>query len=580
MTYRSFSTIFSVFLLICSSSSAQKKKPNVIVILTDDQGYGDVRSHGNPVLKTPNLDRLRGESVRFTDFHVAPMCSPTRSQLMTGMDAMRNGATAVCQGRSMVRNDIKIMPQFFNEAGYATGLFGKWHLGDSYPFLPNFRGFQEVVSFRAWGITSLADYWGNSYFDPVLMHNGVDTKYKGFSTDIFFSEAMNWIEKCRSENKPFFAYIPTNTPHVPEIVAEKYSKKYQGTYQDKPIPHEFYGMIANIDENIGKLEFFLKERGLHDNTILIFLSDNGTQNDKAQDIFNAGMRDRKTSAYEGGHRVPLFIRWVDGKLQHGTDISELTQVQDLLPTLAELCNLNSGIVEFDGVSLAGLLTGQQKKLTDRMCVSQYKVSGKKWTPAVVMWNKWRLVNGKELYNITNDPGQQKNVFENFPEITAKMMSYYDNWYEKVEPEFERDRNIIVGSKEGNPVKLYANDWQGDYCDNREGLISCNGKGYWDVIVRQEGFYEIELRRWPEESGKSLIEPFDKSPSMQKSARPIAKAQLLIQDIDLTINTRPEESVARFVVPLKAGKTKLTTILMDKDGKLLASAMYVKVKLIN
>jgi len=580
MTTRFITSLIPLFLLFGPSVLAQKKNPNVIIILTDDQGYGDVQSHGNPVLKTSNLDKLRAESVRFTDFHVAPMCSPTRGQLMTGKDAMRNGATAVCQGRSMVRSDIKLMPKFFAEAGYATGLFGKWHLGDSYPYLPNFRGFQEVISFRAWGITSLADYWGNSYFDPVLMHNGVDTKYNGYSTDIFFKEVMTWIEKCTIKKKPFFAYIPTNTPHIPEIVAKRYSDQYQGTFHGKPIPYEFYGMIANIDENIGKLEAFLKEKGLRDNTILIFMSDNGTQNGEAQSVFNAGMRDRKTSVYEGGHRVPLFVRWVDGKLQHGTNIAELTQVQDLLPTLIELCNLNSGRNKFDGTSLARLLKGQQKKLNDRMCVVQYKVSGAKWDPALVMWNKWRLVNGKELFNIKNDPGQQENSIKKFPAVARKMLAHYDNWYKKVKPEFDRDRFIIVGSKEANPVSLYANDWNGDYCDNLGGLISCKSKGNWNLIVGRAGSYEIELRRWSEESLKTLTEPFDNSLNMQKSARPIAKAQLLIQDIDQTIDTKPEATVARFVVQLKAGKTKLTTNLVDKDGKLLANAMYVKVKRIN
>jgi len=580
MTTRFITSLIPLFLLFGPSVLAQKKNPNVIIILTDDQGYGDVQSHGNPVLKTSNLDKLRAESVRFTDFHVAPMCSPTRGQLMTGKDAMRNGATAVCQGRSMVRSDIKLMPKFFAEAGYATGLFGKWHLGDSYPYLPNFRGFQEVISFRAWGITSLADYWGNSYFDPVLMHNGVDTKYNGYSTDIFFKEVMTWIEKCTIKKKPFFAYIPTNTPHIPEIVAKRYSDQYQGTFHGKPIPYEFYGMIANIDENIGKLEAFLKEKGLRDNTILIFMSDNGTQNGEAQSVFNAGMRDRKTSVYEGGHRVPLFVRWVDGKLQHGTNIAELTQVQDLLPTLIELCNLNSGRNKFDGTSLARLLKGQQKKLNDRMCVVQYKVSGAKWDPALVMWNKWRLVNGIELFNIKNDPGQQENSIKKFPAVAHKMLAHYDNWYKKVKPEFDRDRFIIVGSKEANPVSLYANDWNGDYCDNLGGLISCKSKGNWNLIVGRAGSYEIELRRWSEESLKTLTEPFDNSLNMQKSARPIAKAQLLIQDIDQTIDTKPEATVARFVVQLKAGKTKLTTNLVDKDGKLLANAMYVKVKRIN
>ena len=553
-------------------------KPNVILILTDDQGYGDLSCHGTPVLKTPHLDHLYNVSVRFTDFHVAPMCTPTRGQLMSGRDAMRNGATAVCQGRSMMHSDIKIMPQFFEDAGYATGIFGKWHLGDSYPHRPRFRGFQEVVSFRAWGITSLADYWGNGYFDPVLIHNGVDTKYDGYCTDIFFNEAIRWITKCQSENKPFFAYIPTNTPHVPEVVAEEYSKPYQGTHEGLPIPANFYGMIANIDDNIGRLEAFLKESGLRDNTILIFMSDNGTQNKMAQDIFNAGMRDRKTSVYEGGHRVPLFVRWIDGKLQHGSDIQELTQVQDLLPTLIELCGLDYGEGKFDGTSLAGLLRGEKKELADRMCVSQYRVSGEKWNPAVVMWDKWRLVGGNELYNIGNDPGQQKNVYSEFSEVTEKMNAHYNSWYQEVRPTFDRKRYIIIGSDESNPLTLYASDWQGSYCDNRGGLTKADGNGYWDIIVERDGVYEIELQRWSEESEKTLTDSFDGK--SERGARPISKAQLIVSEFNQILNTKPEDRSATFTVNLKAGKTKLTTNLLDQGGNVLTGAMYVKVKRID
>ena len=220
---------------------ANAHRPNVIILLTDDQGYGDISAHGNPVLKTPEIDKLREQSARFTDFHVAPMCTPTRGELMTGMDAMHNGATAVCQGRSMIRNDIKIMPQYFKDAGYATGLFGKWHLGDSYPHRPRFRGFDEVLSFRAWGITSLADVWMNDYFDPTLMVNGVDTKFEGYCTDIFFDKAMAWMETCQKRDQPFFLYLPTNTPHSPRKVANAYSDPYKGKHEGKLIPENSMG---------------------------------------------------------------------------------------------------------------------------------------------------------------------------------------------------------------------------------------------------------------------------------------------------------------------------------------------------
>ena len=581
MTYRTLLGPLAAGLLLATATppadaqpSSSTQKPNVIIILTDDQGYGDVQSHGNPVIKTPAMDTLRSESVRFTDFHVAPMCTPTRGQLMTGLDAMRNGATAVCQGRSMMRNDLKIMPQYFADAGYATGLFGKWHLGDTYPHRPRFRGFQEVVSFRAWGITSLADYWMNGYFDPVLMHNSVDKTYAGYCTDIFFNEAMTWMARCKQDKKPFFAYIPTNTPHVPEIVAGHYAAPYRTRHNGKPVPANFFGMIANIDENLGKLEAFLKRQGLRDNTILIYMADNGTQNGAAQRLFNAGMRDRKTSVYEGGHRVPCFVRWIDGKLQHGKDIADLTQIQDLLPTLADFCGLDLGDATLDGTSLAGILKGTQKKLDDRMCVVQYMVDGRKWRPAVVLWNTWRLVNGKALFNIKDDPGQRTNLFDKHPDIVKKMSDHYDRWHETVAPLYAKKRFITIGSPQSNPAILYASDWQGAYCDNRGGLIGAKGNGYWDIIVDRDGAYDIELRRWPKESGKRFVEFF--SGTVKHGARPIAKARLKIADFDKTVDTKADDSCATFSVNLKAGKTTLFTELQNKDGTPLCGAMYVTV----
>ena len=262
----------------------------------------------------------------------------------------------------MMRSELPTMANYFTGSGYATGHFGKWHLGDSYPHRPQDRGFQETLHHRAWGITSLADHWDNrknAYFDPILEHNGTDKKYEGYCTDIFFGEAMKWIEKQADKDKPFFCYLPTNTPHVPDIAAEKYWKPYDGKFDGKPIPSKFYGMIANLDENLGKLEAFLKEKGLRENTLLIYMSDNGTQSTQAKEIFNFGMRDKKTSVYEGGHRVPLFVRWPKGQLSHGATVEELTQVQDLLPTLIDLCDLTKidSPLPFNGTSLAGLTQG-------------------------------------------------------------------------------------------------------------------------------------------------------------------------------------------------------------------------------
>lgn len=576
--------------LPASSHVNAADRPNVILILTDDQGYGDVSSHGNPVLKTPNVDRLAKESVRFTDFHVAPMCSPTRGQLMTGIDAMRNGSTAVCQGRSMMRRELPTMADFFAASGYATGHFGKWHLGDSYPHRPQDRGFQETLHHRAWGITSLADYWGNTYFDPVLEHNGTDKKYEGYCTDIFFGEAMKWIEKQSSDDQPFFCYLPTNTPHVPDVCAEKYSKPYEGMYNGKPMPAKFYGMIANLDENLGKLETFLNEKGLRDNTLLIYMADNGTQSQQAANIFNAGMRARKTSVYEGGHRVPLFVRWPSGNLLQNHDVDELTQVQDLLPTIIDLCGLkNESKAKFDGSSLSGLLKGTTSELPDRKLVVQYRVSGEPWDPAVVMWGKWRLLKERmgrtaprdnkppELYHVGRDPGQSQNVAAQNPDIVEAMSTHYEQWHAEARVLFDRKRWITIGSETANPMMVYSQDWVGDYCDNPRGLSQSIAEGYWNVIVDTAGVYEIELRRWPKESNKSLTEGWQGPQDKGFSARPIAAASLMVAGQNHSVDTTSTDTHAAFRVRLPAGKTQLSTTFLDGNGEALCSAIYVSVR---
>ncbi|MEM7697556.1 MAG: arylsulfatase [Verrucomicrobiota bacterium] len=569
--------------------------PNVIVIITDDQGYGDFSAHGNPVLKTPNMDRLREQSVSFTDFHVAPMCSPTRGQLLTGIDAMKNGCTAVCEGRSMMRSELPTMADFFAKSGYATGHFGKWHLGDSYPHRPQDRGFQETIHHRAWGLTSLADHWENHtnvYFDPILSHNGLDKLFEGYCTDIFFDKAMKWIEQQTASERPFFVYLPTNTPHVPDIAPEKYLAPYQGQFEGKPMPAHFYGMIANLDENLGRLDAFLEERKLTENTILIYLSDNGTQSKAAQEIFNAGMRERKTSVYEGGHRVPLFLRWPAGKLPHGAELSELVQVQDLLPTLIELCDLESieSPLPFDGASLAKLLTGETSALPDRKLVIQYRSSGERWDPAVVMWDHWRLLRPKkgrnplppdtplELYDLSSDPGQNANVIDQNPKVAEQMKAHYDSWYTEAKPLFDLPRWITIGAETVDPMVLYAQDWVGDYCDNPGGLSHGTAQGYWNVEIDEERIYEIELRRWPKESNKTLIEGWPEGPGgTERSARPIAAANLQIAGQNYTLDTDSEDTEAVFRVSLLKGRFQLATTFINQEGEALCSAFYAYVK---
>src|SRR6478752_4946530 len=425
---RYFSLVAALLVVLASATNTSAAtRPNVIVVLSDDQGFADFSINGNPALKTPNLDALARQSVRLMDFHVAPMCTPTRGQLMTGMDACRNGATSVCAGRSFIRPGIPTMADIFSGAGYKTALFGKWHLGDSYPNLPNNRGFQESVYHLGWGITSMGDLWLNDYFDGRFHHNGKLTEYPGYCTDVWFNLSLDWIKQRKAADEPFLLYLPTNAPHGPHWVADKYKQMYAKA----GAPAAFFGMIANLDENVGRLTKTLDEMGIADNTIVIFFNDNGGT--AGVNTFNAGMRGRKTQYYDGGHRAACFVRWPGGKLAP-REIDDLAEVQDLLPTLLDLCGVEKpSNARFDGMSLAPAFRGDSKppQLTERTLVVQYGQKPEKFDSAV-MHQKWRLVKGTELYDLKSDPGQQKDVAADHADIVKKLRDHYERWWSEVE----------------------------------------------------------------------------------------------------------------------------------------------------
>jgi len=549
-----------------SHKSPAARRPNVIFVLSDDQGYGDFSCHGNPVLRTPNLDRLHGQSLRLTDFHAAPMCTPTRGQLMSGLDALRNRARHVCGGLTMLRTDVPTMADVFKAGGYRTGLFGKWHLGDGYPYLPQYRGFQEAVHHRSWGITSAADFWGNDYFDDTYLHNGKPEKYEGYCNDVWFREATKWIKTYAARGEPFFCYLPTNVPHAPLFVPPQYAEPYK-----RPgVPANFFGMIANLDENIGRLMAMLDETGLADNTILIFMTDNGGT--AGVKTFNAGMRDRKTSLYDGGHRVPCFIRWPAGKLREPGDIDELTTCQDLLPTLIDLCGLKAPAkAQFDGVSLAGLLRDSQAHLSDRMVVVQYHIEIPKWN-ATVMWNKWRLIKGEELYDIALGPGQKTNVAGEHPDVVRAMREHYERWWAEVEPIAKEPCYVHIGSDHENPVRLTCADWYMVYADNF-GHLQQKVNSYWNLQVERAGDYRFTLTRWPPEANAALDAALT-GPTGEGKALPIAKARLQIDEFDESKSVAPGDKSVTFAVRLKAGKTRLQTWFYDAAGNELCGAFYV------
>jgi arylsulfatase A-like enzyme len=564
------------------AAAAAPSQPNVIVIITDDQGYGDFSCHGNPVLKTPHLDRLASESVRLTRFHATPMCTPTRGQLLTGLDALRNGAMNVSSGRTLLRRDVPTLANFLADAGYQCGQFGKWHLGDNYPYRPQDRGFHEALYYPSSHIGSAADAWNNDYFDDTYWHNGKREKFAGYTTDVFFREAIAWMGEQAAAGKPFFCYLATAAAHGPLFVADKYREPYRT--QPRNVA-SFFGMIGNIDENMGRLDAFLQERGLRDNTLLVFLTDNGGT--AGVTVHNSGMRGRKIELYEGGHRVPCFIRWPAGKLRPPGDVAELTQVQDLAPTLLELCGAPLPPQDrFDGLSLAGLLRGEHNRLADRKLVIQFSRMNApvpRKGDACVLWNQWRLVNYEELYDVESDPGQKQNVADEHPEIAAELRRHYDQWWDGVAPQSNRFSRVIIGSAAETPTLLSPCEWADVFLDQMAQVRRGERKnGVWHLEVETDGEYQFELRRWPAETDFAMTAA---SPEHRGedggypagTALPIAKARIKIADFESEAAVAASAAAVTFNATLTKGPAQLQTWLYDQQGGELCGAYFVYVR---
>lgn len=483
--------------------------PNVVLIITDDQGYGDLGCHGNSMIETPNMDKLYGASIRLTDFHVCPTCAPTRSMLMTGRNNNRVGVWHTVMGRSLLRRDETTMADLFDKNGYRTCIVGKWHLGDSYPYRPSDRGFQEWTVHKGGGVGQTPDYWGNDYFDDIYDHNGEMTKYTGYCTDVFFDEAKDFIKQ--QSDSPFFLYVATNAPHEPLNVAPELVKPYIA----KGVPEKmarFYAMITNIDENIGELMATLKSTGHERDTIVIFMTDNGTANGivfprkpgktlEGWTGFNAGMRGKKGSQYDGGHRVPCFF-WDPTRWPHAQDVNQLTTAADILPTLVSLCHLSGAEeIKFDGLSLTPLLDGSKADWPDRTLIvdSQRVELPVKWRKSSVMTKQWRLVDGKELYDIAADPGEANDVASKHPDVVKTLRQRYEDWWENIGKRFNEFCPIVVGSPTQPKVTLCCHDWHGEKAESSQDRLSADmpSEGIWKVDAERAGFYRFTIRERPE-----------------------------------------------------------------------------------
>jgi arylsulfatase A-like enzyme len=437
-------------LTVSYAADTARKRPNVIFIITDDQGYGDISAHGNPILKTPHLDRLRSESVRFEDFHVSPTCAPTRSALFSGRHEFKNGVTHTILERERLAAGTTTLAQVLRDAGYATGIFGKWHLGDETEYLPSARGFTEMFIHGGGGIGqsypgSCGDAPGNKYFNPTLLHNGKFVRTEGYCTDVFFRQASGWMQSQKEAGKPFFAYIATNAPHSPYLAKPEDAALYQGKVGQKSLAH-FYGMIHNIDENIGMLLARLREWDIERDTVVIFINDNGSAH--GQSVFNAGMKGAKGSAWLGGTRASSFWCWPG--TWKPAETQALAAHIDFFPTLAQVTGATLSAEakqQIEGRSLVPLLENPAAEWADRHLVTHLGRWPKNADPgqskfkmAAIRNTRWAMVseNGGsgpdwQLFDLTHDYAQKNNVAAKHPEVVKELGTAFDKWWDECLP---------------------------------------------------------------------------------------------------------------------------------------------------
>jgi arylsulfatase len=438
--------VFSLAALKAADESKAATRPNIILVMPDDVGYGDYACLGSPIVRTPSVDAFKKESLLFTRFHVSPTCAPTRSALMSGRHEFKNGVTHTILERERMSLKTFTLPQMLKSVGYTSGIFGKWHLGDEEAYRPENRGFDEVYIHGGGGIGqtypgSCGDAPGNTNINPTLWHNGTFEKTTGYCTDLFFTQALKWMNARHEAKQPFFAYIPLNAAHSPHVLPEKYYKHYLGKPGVNEDTARFFGMIENIDTNFGTLLGKLKEWGIEDNTLVIYLgSDNGGT--AGVKIFNAGMKSGKGTTCQGGTRAPCFFRWPAGGIPAGAECSALSAHLDLFPTLAELtgATLSAEVkLQVEGRSLLPLLKNPKSEWTDRTLVHHVgrwekgEAADSKHDKCAIQNSQFTLVSNNELYDLEADPGETKNVIAGHPEVVAELRAAYDQWWTEVQP---------------------------------------------------------------------------------------------------------------------------------------------------
>lgn len=481
--------------------------PNIVLILTDDQGYGDLGATGNPVIETPHLDALARQSAQMRQFYVSPVCSPTRASLLTGRYNYRTGVVDTYIGRSMMRPEELTLAELLKPRGYQSGIFGKWHLGDCYPMRAIDQGFDEALVHFGGGLAQPSDLLenGRRYTDVTLFRNGQPMPTKGYCTDVYFGEALGFMEKAVRRKKPFFAYIATNTPHDPfDDVPADLLKKYQGKNLKAVLPPpegkmaertdavaRVFAMIENIDQNVGRLTQKLEEWGIQDNTIVIFMTDNGPNTRR----YVGAMRGMKGQVHDGGIRTSFFVRW-PGKIKAGLASDVPVAHIDLTPTL--LAAAGAGLPTdraIDGRSFLPLLRGETVAWPDRTLYLQWH-RGDVPQPFVnfaARSSQYKLLSPDgtafELYDVLADPGETTNLTAAQPAVLERMKAEYRRWYDDVSgtrPDNYAKPRIVLGSRAETTTRLSRQDWH-----LTEGT-GWGTQGVWKVSNLQPARYAVEV----------------------------------------------------------------------------------------
>jgi len=582
-----------IALLAARPAAAQDgpvRRPNVLVIMTDDQGYGDLACNGNPVVRTPNLDQLARQSVRLTNFYVSPVCSPTRASLLTGRYNYRTGVVDTFLGRSLMHPDEVTLAEMLRWAGYRTGIFGKWHLGDNYPMRAMDQGFGESLVLRGGGLGQPSDVpGGGNYTDPILLRNGHLVKTTGYVSDILASATIDFIKT--NSDRPFFAYLAFNAPHEPlNDVPQQQLARYKaldlspGKFLSPgwPLPPKVdadkiarvYAMVSNIDENVGRVLTELKAMRLDRDTIVVFLTDNGPQ----QPRFNAGMRGLKGTPYDGGIHVPCFVRWPAGLgAASGSYVDRVAAHVDIVSTLLEACGLPQPPgVRFDGVSLLPLLRGDvaNDNWPDRTLYFQWHRGDVPQAERAfsARSQRWKLVQPAgaegnefqprfELYDLAAEPAETRDLAARHNGVVEEMRDGYHRWFEDVTGDHAHDApRIVVGTPHENPTTLTRQDWRGP----RAGW-GPKSLGHWDVEVAEAGDYEVVLQVGADAAATRPTAVATAAETAESAPDSAARTvHLRIAGVDVEKPIEAGKKSVRIPVTLPTGPTQLEAWIGEGD----------------